>query len=340
MTVPARAKINLSLVVQGRRPDGYHEVLTLLHTISLADSVTITLAADGRRPGAIEVACRPCPELDGAANLAYKAAAAYLDAVTELLQAAGSVVPAVRISIEKRIPVAAGLAGGSSDAAATLRGLHELLSPQLRRPDPLPCRSGSPPCPPDLIARVAAALGADVPFCLSGGAAWGVGRGDTLKPVSSVLDGPVLIAVPPFGVSSRDAYAWWDEDHPSCGAAGPAAWSTPGRVSPGMPPCAGPPGPPGLPGRLDSIEQVVSLVRNDLRPPVARRHAVIGGILRTLSELGARSAEMSGSGPAAYGLFETENRAREAGERLTTAFPGVRVLHARLDPVTAPPLCG
>lgn len=311
LTLPARAKVNISLAVTGRRTDGYHEVCTLLHTVTLADRVSVTIMpGGGDAGGSIEVCCPGWPQLQGPTNLAHRAAAVYLVAARELLPDRGL---AVKVVIDKRIPVAAGLAGGSSDAAATLRGLHHLLSPHLR-----------PALPLSRLLEAAASLGSDVPFCLSGGAAWGTGRGDQLKAVSSTLDCSVLLAVPPFGIASRDAYAWWDEDNPGDASRGGAG-------------LAGGEGRAALSGRLDSLDLVSTAVRNDLRPPVARRHPVIGDLIAAIGECGAHAVEMSGSGPAAYGLFGHEAQALQAGDRLRAVFEGLQVLVCRLDPaLTAP----
>ncbi len=323
VTLAARAKINLFLEVYGRRPDGYHEVATLMHTVSLHDTVAVELSGQDR-PGCIEVICRPDRQLSGPRNLAYRAAAAYLSALCGCDGCNGPAAGrslSVRVAIDKRIPVAAGLAGGSADAAATLRGLAPLTARLRPQPSPLPA-----------LGPIAAALGADVPFCLTGGAAWGTGRGDQLTPVLSILRGPVLIVAPPFAVASRDAYAWWDEDH---GAQHVPAWSS---GCPGGPDRAGRAG--TRPDRLDTPAQVAALVQNDLRPPVVRRHPVVGEILTAIRDCGAQAAEMSGSGPAVFGLFSCTGQAAEAARRLAAAFPGARVLPAALDPVETPPGSG
>jgi 4-diphosphocytidyl-2-C-methyl-D-erythritol kinase len=307
-TARARAKINLCLRVGDRRPDGYHEVLTLLHSVTLADTVMVEVGIQQSGPPfQIEVDCCPERHLSGPTNLAYRAAEAYLRAYSAASRDDGLRYSAVRITIDKRIPIAAGLGGGSADAAATLRALDHLLA----------CCRGQLEAPESglQLAQIAAGLGADVPFCVSGGAAWGTGRGDLLEPVRSCLCHPVLIAVPPFGVSSRDAYQWWDEDQ--------SEGATASTLAKMAPPCPEP---------INSLDQIAPLVRNDLRPAVVARHPVIGDILEALHRLGARAAEMSGSGPATFALFEDTEEASGAAARLAADFPGVRVMCFNLDP--------
>jgi len=151
------------------------------------------------------------------------------------------------------------------------------------------------------------------------------------RSVPSLLHAPVLIVAPPFAVASRDAYAWWDEDnangdHPARPEGLPG--NTPDR-RPG-------PGVRTL-DRLDTLKQVSALVRNDLRPSVARRHPLVAEILSAVRSSGAEAAEMSGSGPAVFGLFDCVWEASEAGRRLAVAFPGARVLLCALDPAAEMP---
>jgi 4-diphosphocytidyl-2-C-methyl-D-erythritol kinase len=312
--VPARAKINLFLAVLGLRRDGFHEVRTLMHTVSLADSVGIAVTLDGvPASGGVDVRCEGFPQLDGSANLAHRAASSFLDAARHLWPD-GSPLPRITITIRKRIPIAAGLAGGSSNAAATLLGLRELLAPLLKAPL---MRSR--------LMDLAAGLGSDVPFCLDGGAGWGTGRGDKISQVPSTLGSPVLIAVPPFGVSSRDAYAWWDEDNNPGGR----------KIDGHCPACVQ--NPPAALASLCEVGNIISLIRNDLRASVARRHPVIGDLMSAMEASGALAAEMSGSGPAVYGLFRDEAQARGAGDCLKGRFDGLTVHACRFDPARMQP---
>jgi 4-diphosphocytidyl-2-C-methyl-D-erythritol kinase len=262
VTVRAHAKVNLDLRVLGIRPDGYHELRTVFQTIELHDTLTCAEA-----PGPFTLKCRtPAVPLD-ASNLIWKSAAALWTA----LGRAGDVRDTT-IAIDKRIPLQAGLGGGSADAAATLVALARLWGG----------------APMTLLREVGATIGADIPFFLSGGTALGLGRGEEIYPLVDLPPHFVVIVRPPFGVSTAEAYAWYDEDR----AAGlrdvrelqllPVPW--PSRAA-----------------------QMI----NDLEPPVVRRHPEISSLKAQLRELGAVAAAMSGSGSAVFGLF----RSRAAAER-------------------------
>ena len=180
ITLPAFAKINLTLRVLGKRADGYHEIDTLLQTISLHDTLTITATADS----SIKLSCDdhsiPCDEQ----NLVWRAAAAVQKYDPEKRGA--------HIRLEKRIPAQAGLGGGSSDAAVTLFGLTHFRGLDIAR---------------DALFEIAEILGADVPFFLIGGAVRGTGTGKT---VSTLPDGPeihLLVLKPNAGVATAKAYA-------------------------------------------------------------------------------------------------------------------------------------
>jgi 4-diphosphocytidyl-2-C-methyl-D-erythritol kinase len=263
LTVRAHAKVNLDLRVLGiRADDGYHELRTVFQTIELHDTLVCA-----ERPGPFRLACRaPGVPLD-AGNLVWKAAAALWTA----LGRAGEIRDTA-VQIDKKIPVQAGLGGGSADAAAALMGLARLWGG----------------APLSLLREVGATLGADVPFFLSGGTALGLGRGEEIYPLVDLPPHFVVIVRPPFGVSTAEAYAWYDEDR----AAGlretrefqllPVPWPT-------------------------RAAQMI----NDLEPPVMRRHQEIGTLKQQLRDLGATAAAMSGSGSAVFGLF----RSRTAAER-------------------------
>ena len=183
LTLRASAKINLDLRVGARRPDGYHDLHTILQTIDLHDTVTVE---SRRGPWALEGDAAAMP-LDHT-NLVWRAAAA-------LWQAAGkSGEPhGVRIRVTKRIPARAGLGGGSSDAAAALVGLSRAWRVRLS---------------PGEIMSVAATVGSDVPFFLIGGTALGLGRGERLYPLVNRSRRHVVLVLPEFGVSTADAYGW------------------------------------------------------------------------------------------------------------------------------------
>ncbi|HEY7791694.1 MAG TPA: 4-(cytidine 5'-diphospho)-2-C-methyl-D-erythritol kinase [Vicinamibacterales bacterium] len=271
MIVRAYAKINLTLRVLGTRTDGYHELRTIFQTVALHDLITMT-----PRPGPMTITCSDPAVPAGEANLAWKAAAA-------LWQASGrrGEPRNVRIHIVKRIPMQAGLGGGSSDAAAVLGGLARLWRVRVSAAE---------------LGRLAATLGADVPFLLRGGTALGVDRGDRLYPLSPLPPTWVALVVPAFGVSTVEAYRWLDR------ASTPHASEPDSR--PGRARGAGRQAPAGWPYPADELV-------NDLQPPVVARHPEIGAIVDRLRRSGASDAAMSGSGSAVFGLFG----ARAAAER-------------------------
>ena len=166
LRLDAYAKINLALEVIGRRDDGYHEVATILQTVDLADAVTL------RKGDGLTVECDDA-SLSGEGNIVWRAAVALANHAT--------IAPNVHIAIEKRIPVAAGLGGGSADAAAALRGLNRLWALDL---------------PGEELESVAAGLGSDVPFLLNGGTALATGRGEQVRALPSADGLPVLLVVP------------------------------------------------------------------------------------------------------------------------------------------------
>src|SRR5690349_18351912 len=263
LTVRAHAKVNLDLRVLGVRADGYHELRTVFQTIELHDTL---VCAD--TPGPFTLKCRdPRVPLD-ASNLVSKAAAALWAA----LGRAGAVSD-TRVTLEKRIPIEAGLGGGSADAAAALVALARLWGG----------------APVSLLREVASTIGADVPFFLSGGTALGLGRGEEIYPLVDLPTHFVALVRPPFGVSTREAYGWYDEDR----AAGVRDQSRELQLLP-------------VPWPSRAAQMV-----NDLEPPVVRRHVEIGTLKTQLKDAGAVAAAMSGSGSAVFGLFRTRPAAEK-----------------------------
>jgi 4-diphosphocytidyl-2-C-methyl-D-erythritol kinase len=273
LRVRACAKINLTLGVGPARADGYHQVRTVLQAIDLHDTLTFTA-----RPGPFSIVCSEAAIPTDSRNLIWKAA-------YELSRAANrSTVDGIQVRVEKRIPAEAGLGGGSADAAATLRALAKLWKLKL-----------------DGIAltSVARLVGADVPFFLVGGAAYGSGRGDDLLPLADVRPFHVVIAKPDFGVPTSAAYGWFDED---------------GGVQ-------------DAPRALAAWPEAQVSVRNDLEPPVTRRHPAIAELVNRLEQAGAVAAAMSGSGSAVFGLFDSPATAGRAAR--ASAAAGVTILRAK-----------
>ena len=179
LKLPAFAKLNWMLKVLGRRPDGYHQIETVLQTISLYDSLSFGRSADTD----ITFTCDD-PDLPGdRSNLVSRAAHA--------LKSRYSVSDGAQIHLEKRIPVGSGLGGGSSDAAIALKGLNHIWNLQLSK---------------DQLSEVAAQLGADVPFFLYGGTALGLGSGTEIQPLADAPDKVLLVLMPNTKVSTKSAY--------------------------------------------------------------------------------------------------------------------------------------
>ena len=270
--VRAFAKINLTLRVLGVRPDGYHELSTTFQTLALHDTLTFTAT---RGPFEIRCSDPACPV--DRTNLVWRAAEEVWRASRRRGEPEG-----IRVRLHKRIPLQAGLGGGSSDAAATLMALPELWRVRISAAR---------------LTRLAATLGADVPFFLSGGTAFGLGRGDRLQSMDDIPPQWVVLVLPGFGVSTTDAYDWWDRQHAGANEdfPSPSAWRVPVAFR-----------------RRDDV-------RNDLEGLVAERHPEIGEIVAELKRAGAVHAAMSGSGSAVFGLFQTRLRAKKATEGLGPA---------------------
>jgi 4-diphosphocytidyl-2-C-methyl-D-erythritol kinase len=277
----AHAKINLDLRVLGPRPDGYHELRTVFQSLELHDTVTCRA-----RRGLFEIKCRDPRIPRDETNLVWTAA----QALWKALGYAGEPRDTA-VSLDKQIPMQAGLGGGSADAAATLAALARLWAGGV---------------PTQLLRDLAAALGADVPFFLWGGTALALGRGEEIYPLVDLPPHAVLLAMPPFGVSTAEAYAWYDEERatgyresePRDLQVLPVPW--PSRAA-----------------------QMV----NDLEGPVIRRHTEIGQVKVAMRQAGAVGAAMSGSGSAVYGLFRT--RAQAASTATALRRPGWRLLVTR-----------
>jgi 4-diphosphocytidyl-2-C-methyl-D-erythritol kinase len=274
----ARAKVNLFLRVLRRRPDGYHELETLIVPLELADELDVHADAGADfNTLALSLEVTGDPDLvhgvpvDGS-NLVMRAA----HALAEAVGARGF----ADISLHKRVPPAAGLGGGSADAAATLRALNDLWRCELED---------------RALGQVGAKVGSDVPALLVRGPVLARGRGERVEafPASRLN---VAVVTFPFGVSTADVYRWWDEDG---GRTGP---------DPGPTLSAAAEGPP---------EALARFLYNDLEGPVTRRLPVIKEAKERLLEAGALAVVMCGSGPSLAALLPSEGRF-EAPEGLQT----------------------
>lgn len=268
MILSAPAKINLGLAVRGRRADGYHDISTLFLKISLADELGI----DDTDSPDIVVNCDDPAIPSDSRNLVHRAATALQPS------APGR---GARLSLRKSIPVAAGLGGGSSDAAAALNGLNTLWYLQLA---------------PAELARYAAAIGADVPFfLLPGAAAIGRGRGDALEPLSCPVVLSLVLVKPPVTVSTAWAYQQLD----------PALTDNAGATT-------------ILARHLESgdIERLGEACFNDFEPVMLAHFPVLRTIKKALTQPGVCGVSMSGSGPTMYAVCRSSDVAQEVAQTI------------------------
>ena len=275
VTIRAHAKINLDLRVLGMRPDGFHELRTVFQAISLYDSIRCI-----PREGPFAIECNVAGVPLDKSNLIWRAA----EELWRSLRRSGPVGDAV-VQLEKQIPLQAGLGGGSSDAAAVLMALTHAWRVPVR---------------PSQLTDVAAHLGADVPFFLAGGTALGLGRGDEIYPLADLPRHWIVLLIPGFGVSTSEAYGWYDGE-PELSRAPREAQHVPGP----------------WPSRA---AQMI----NDLEAPITRHHPEIDQMKAALRRAGALAAAMSGSGSTVFGLFQKRRDALTAVERLQGS--GWRVL--------------
>jgi 4-diphosphocytidyl-2-C-methyl-D-erythritol kinase len=275
--VAAQAKVNLFLDVLARDATGYHSIETAFLRIDLADDVKVR-EAPGRWLDVTGPALPPGGLGSAERNLAYRAALAYAVAT--------GWPSGFAIELVKRIPAGAGLGGGSADAGAVLRAL-EALSPR-----PLGAS----------LMDVAATLGADVPFMTSDDPmALASGRGDRLKPIPALEPRPIVLAVPPFAISTADAYAWLDADRATKSTAQ-------ARVA----------------EPLATWADVAVSAHNDFAPVVARRHPEIDALAGVFRAAGATIALLAGSGSTVFGVFVSP----PAPASMAFAA-GVRVIHTK-----------
>lgn len=271
------AKINIALDVIGKRADGYHNVELIFKEISLFDTVKVSLTDSG----VIRLNCddTSLPSDDG--NIAYRAAAA-------ILEEAGSDRGA-EIELIKRIPHGAGLAGGSADAAGVLRAVNKLLGE---------------PFTQDKLREIGAKLGADVPFCISGGCALAEGIGDILTPLPDFSGFAYVIVKPEASVSTKWVYENLDLSmRPKMNVKAAADWI-----------------------RRGDFKAVFENSANILESVTAKKFPVIDEIKNCLREHGAKLSLMSGSGTAVFGMFRDRERAEEAARAASGLCPTVYIV--------------
>ena len=271
MRVEANAKLNLTLDVLGRRPDGYHDMRMIMQSVELADLLDIKRSGSGELRVSTNLHFLP----NNAKNLAAQAALRWWEAQ-------GNASQGLDITIDKHIPVCAGMAGGSSDAAAVLRALNELEGAGLS---------------PAQLARIGERVGSDVPYCVTGGTALAEGRGEVLTPLPPLPPCWVVLCKPEFSISTPALFAKIDSVKLRCRP------DTQGVIA-------------ALEARdLVGVARRMYNVFEDALPE--RQRSRVNDIKNVLIQCGALGASMSGTGPTAFGLFDSEALAREAQERLT-----------------------
>lgn len=268
MELKALGKINLGLDVLGRRENGYHDVRMVMQTLYLYDQITIEKTEN---PG-IELSTNLFYLPVNENNLAYRAA--------DLLMQEFGVEEGVKITLEKHIPVAAGMAGGSSNAAAVLYGINRMFSLGLSQEE--------------LMER-GVKLGADVPYCIMRGTVLAEGIGEILTPLPAMPRCTVLVAKPSISVSTKLVYEKLDaheiENHPDIDG-----------VLEGL--------------ERQDLKKIASSMGNVLERVTVEEYPVIEEIKEMMKENGALNAMMSGSGPTVFGLYSDKRMAKEAAQKI------------------------
>ncbi|MBO4377234.1 MAG: 4-(cytidine 5'-diphospho)-2-C-methyl-D-erythritol kinase [Lachnospiraceae bacterium] len=258
----AYAKINLCLDVLGKREDGYHEVSMIMQTIGLCDDVTLRKQDEGI---SLSVGGSDLPADES--NLAFKAA--------KLMKDTYDIKEGVKISLKKNIPIAAGLAGGSSDAAAVMLGMNELFNLGIDK---------------DELCKLGVKIGADVPYCIKGGTYLAQGIGEKLTPLPKAPGATILIAKPDISVSTKEVYTALNvgelKAHPDVDGMTKAIV------------------------RHD-LDGVIERMGNVLENVTIKSFPVIDEIKQLMKENGAENALMSGSGPTVFGIFYDQRDAAE-----------------------------
>ncbi len=276
MKVKAHSKINLTLNILGKRPDGYHNVDMIMQTLEFGDTVFVE-----KTFGGITLSGTGALKYDET-NLAYKAAKLFFDV--------SGVRGGAKIHIEKNIPVCAGMAGGSTDAAAVLRCLNLLYGKPFSK---------------KRLAKISKRLGADVPYCIWGGTARAEGIGEVITPLNSMGKVTVVVVKPPVAISTPQAYAGLNHSemlHPDTERAVKALGD-------------------------NNRKKFYALMGNSFETSVFKEYPQIKDIKEALVSMGANTALMSGSGSTVFGLFEDDKKAKEAYNSFNDKFEDVFLTH-------------
>lgn len=263
----AHAKINLSLDVLGKRDDGYHTLQMIMQTIQLHDTISIR-----KIPAGVEIMCEAPYVPNNSSNIAYKAAEAMLGRY--------GIKAGVRVEISKRIPVAAGLAGGSTDAAAVLKGIDSLFELGVEQAE---------------LMQLGKTIGADVPYCIMGGTALAEGIGEKLTLLPAAGNIPLVLVKPRIGVSTAWVYKNFKlekvKERPDTQMLISALAS-------------------------GNKRDLAANMKNVLESVTREKYPVIDAIKSELVKLGALGSMMSGSGPTVFGIFEDADKAEYAFNKI------------------------
>lgn len=263
LTLRAYAKINLGLDVIGRLPNGYHFVKMIMQSVGIYDELTI-----GKLPSGIVITTDSGELPTDKDNLIYKAA--------RLMQDTYQLQEGVKIHLSKNIPIAAGMAGGSTDAAATMKGINELFALQI------PTRE---------LMELSVSIGADVPYCILGGTALAEGIGELLTPLPPAPDCHLLVAKPDINVSTKYVYEHLDamktHNHPDIDGMVDAI-------------------------RACDLQGIVCRMGNVLETVTVEAHPIIASLKQQMLDLGAAGSLMSGSGPTVFGIYTNRDVAEKA----------------------------
>lgn len=273
INIKANAKINLTLDILGKRADGYHEVCMVMQSISLCDTLTIDKLDEQKIILHGDVAGVTKPE----DNLVYKAAKLFLDTY--------DIKYGVEITLEKKIPVAAGLAGGSTDAAAVLRGLNKLFDLNLSV---------------DELCKLSSKLGSDIPFCVRGGTMLAKGRGEILQEIATMPTADLILVKPKIGVSTAWVYKNYHKVEQNVIH-------------------------PNTAKMLEALEakdkqSIYANLRNVLEFVTVPEYPVIDELKRALINAGANVSMMSGSGPTVFAFAEDKVKAQKIAEKIKQDF--------------------